>query len=126
MNLVSLALIKLALFSLSLLALEDLVFSDVNLKTRIHDFVESLANQLVSFTLLLDRHDLLNLLLTLRYNLIHCVVVGLHLFNQSIVGFLFVHHRRIAALLDKAFDFDSVRIIQLFKINTKTGFFLEE
>ena len=71
---------------------------EINLETRIHNFMKPLPDGDISLMLLLDSHDTLDLALTLIDSLLHLLIVAFHLVYQSFIVILLTDYRREATL----------------------------
>lgn len=81
------------IFSLSVLALVDgSCLRQVDLEAGVNDFVEALADGDFRLVLLLDRHDALDLALTLLNSLVHAFVVVAHPSDQVLIVLLLADH----------------------------------
>ena len=63
----------------------DLIFTDINLKTTVNDFPESLTDICLSFCTLLYGHDSLNSLLSSLHSVSHTLLVTMHLADQVFI-----------------------------------------
>jgi len=119
--LLSRQLLSLIVISLTLLALINAArLRQIDFKARIDNFMQALANRDLGLMLLFDRHNTLNLALTLFNSLLHPFIIASHLLNQVLILTLLAHHTRVAPFLDISIDFNSAFLIKALHIKAKT------